>query len=361
MVSFTIRLSLTAGPEAAYVQPYHFEEERMKYVRLGGTNLLVSKFCLGTMMFGGKTDRSEAVKIIRGAVDGGVNFIDTANIYTAGKSEEITGEAIKGIRDQVVLASKVGSVMSDLPNGSGISRYTIIGGVEASLRRLKTDRIDLLYIHWPFERMNLEEMTRALEDLVRQGKILYPGCSNFPAWLSCRSMWIQDLNGYVPMAACQVPYNMIERGLEVEILPMADALGLGIVCYRPLGVGFLTGRYLDADPNDGRLHGNEKLKHWAGKYNEGIGKLRDYAADKGFTTADAAIAWVAYRRGVTSALVGISRLEQVGLNLKAFEWEMTREEHEELGSFFPTEVWEEAWSKFPSWRRSYDIAPGSPI
>ena len=329
----------------------------MTYTRLGGTNLLVSPFCLGTMMFGGKTDKTESVKIIRHAVDGGVNFIDTANIYTEGTSEEITGDGIRDIRDQVVLASKVASTMNDLPNGSGISRYNIIGGVEASLKRLETDRIDLLYIHWPFERMNLEEMTRALEDLVRQGKILYPACSNFPAWLSCRSMWIQDLKGYVPMAACQVPYNLLERGLEVEILPMAEALGMGIVCYRPLGVGFLAGRYLDADPEDGRLHGNEKLQIWSGKYDDGLRKLKIYAEGKGHSAADAAISWVAHRRGVTSALVGISRVEQVEWNLRAFEWDMTREEHDEIASFFPTEVWEESWSRFPSLRRSYDIIP----
>lgn len=224
----------------------------MKYVRLGASNLEVSEFCLGTMMFGGKTDREESIKIIHRAIEAGVNFIDTADIYNEGRSEEITGEALRGRREQVVLASKVGMRVGEGPNDKAVSRYHIIRGVEASLKRLATDRIDLLYIHWPVERMNLEEMARALEDLIASGKVLYPACSNFPAWLMARTMWIEELRGYLSLVAGQYPYNLIERGVEVELLPAAKAFGVGITVYRPLAIGLLAGKYSGGIPDDAR-------------------------------------------------------------------------------------------------------------
>jgi aryl-alcohol dehydrogenase-like predicted oxidoreductase len=329
----------------------------MKYVRLGNTNLEVSQLCLGTMMFGGKTGTQESVEIIHRAIDAGINFVDTANVYNAGRSEEAVGGALQGHRDQVVLASKAGMAMDQGPNGGGISRHHIVRSVEASLRRLKTDRIDLFYIHWPMPAMNLEEMARALEHLLAQGKILYPACSNFPAWLVCRTLWIQERLGCVPLVAGQYPYNLIERGLEVEVLPMADALGLGIVTYRPLAIGVLTAKYLDGVPEGSRGATDERVTGWTEKYGESIGKLRDFAQERGYTAADAAIAWVFSHRAVTAALVGVSRIDQLEANLKAAEWEMTPEERDEITGFFPTEVWEEAGGRFPEWRRSYEIAP----
>jgi aryl-alcohol dehydrogenase-like predicted oxidoreductase len=329
----------------------------MKYVRLGNTNLEVSQLCLGTMMFGGKTGTQESVEIIHRAIDAGINFVDTANVYNAGRSEEAVGGALQGHRDQVVLASKAGMAMDQGPNGGGISRHHIVRSVEASLRRLKTDRIDLFYIHWPMPAMNLEEMARALEHLLAQGKILYPACSNFPAWLVCRTLWIQERLGCVPLVAGQYPYNLIERGLEVEVLPMADALGLGIVTYRPLAIGVLTAKYLDGVPEGSRGATDERVTGWTEKYGEGIRKLRGFAQERGYTAADAAIAWVFNHRAVTAALVGVSRIDQLEADLKAAEWEMTPEERDEITGFFPTEVWEEAGGRFPEWRRSYEIAP----
>lgn len=329
----------------------------MKYVRLGTTNLDVSQLCLGAMMFGGKTDAQEATEIIHRAIDAGINFVDTANVYSAGRSEEIVGQALQGHRDQVVLASKAGMTMREGPNGGGISRHHIVRSVEASLKRLQTDRIDLFYIHWPMQAMNLEEMARALEHLLAQGKILYPACSNFPAWLVCRTLWIEAQLGYAPVVAGQYPYNLIERGLEVEILPMADALGVGIVTYRPLAIGVLTAKYLDGVPEGSRGATDDRATGWTEKYRESIRKLRDFARERGYTAADAAIAWVHNQRAVTAALVGVSRIDQLEANLKAAEWEMTAEERDEISSFFPTEVWEEAGGRFPEWRRSYEIAP----
>jgi aryl-alcohol dehydrogenase-like predicted oxidoreductase len=328
----------------------------MRYIHLGNTNLQVSPFCLGAMMFGGKTDRQEAIEIVHTAVEAGINFVDTADVYNGGRSEEIVGEALQGLRDRVVLASKAGMRMGDGPNDAGLSRYHIVRAAEASLKRLRTDRIDLYYVHWPVARLNLEEMARALEDLVAQGKILYPACSNYPAWLFCRSLWVQDRLGCAPLVAGQYPYNLIERGLEVEILPMARALSLGIVTYRPLSAGTLTAKYLDGVPDGSRGEGDERIGRWTETYGASIEKLRAFAADRGYTAADAAIAWVAGHPAVTSALVGLSRLEQLTANLRAFEWEMTPEERDEVSGFFPTEVWEEAGGNFPAWRRSYDIA-----
>ena len=234
----------------------------MKYVHLGNTNLLVSPFCLGAMMFGGKTDRQEGIEIVHQAIDAGINFVDTADVYNEGRSEEIVGEALQGLRDTVVLASKAGMQVGKGRNDAGLSRYHIVRAAEASLKRLRTDRIDLYYVHWPVERLNLEEMARALEDLVAQGKILYPACSNFPAWFFCRTLWVQDKMGCAPLVAGQYPYNLIERGVEVEILPMAKALGLGIVTYRALSAGTLTAKYLDGAPDGSRGVDDERIGRW---------------------------------------------------------------------------------------------------
>ncbi|HUZ16805.1 MAG TPA: aldo/keto reductase [Spirochaetia bacterium] len=330
----------------------------MKYVRLGTTNLDVSRFCLGTMMFGDKTTKEEATRIIHAAIDGGINFIDTADVYTEGRSEEITGAAIKEHRESVVLASKVGMKKGNAPSDLGVSRYHIIRGVEASLKRLGTDRLDLLYIHWPAERMNLEEMTRAVEDLVNQGKVLYPACSNFPAWLLTRAMWIQELHGYHPMVVGQYPYNPIERGLEIELLPAAKALGVGIVVYRPLAIGLLTGKYLDGVPSDARGGSDERIARWNKSYGDAVRKMAAFAQARGWTTVDAANQWVCSHPAVTSAIVGISRMEQLVQNLKGFEWEMTQKERAEITAYFPTEIKEEAGGQFANWRRSYSIIEG---
>jgi len=329
----------------------------VKYVQLGATNAVVSEFCLGTMMFGGKTPQDDAIRIVHRAIDAGVNFVDTANVYNAGASEEIVGKALEGRRDRAVLATKVGMKMGDGPNESGVSRLHIMRSVEDSLRRLRTDRIDLLYLHWPTESMHLEETLRVFEDLVRSGKVLYPGCSNFPAWLLCRALWLQDSHDYAPIIAGQYPYNLIERGLDVEVLPAASALKVGIVTYRPLSAGTLTGKYLAGVPENARGQTDNRLQPWSKCYEEGVRKLCEVAKARGYTAADAAIAWVRSHPAVTAPIVGISRMEQLESNLRGFEWEMSPAEREQISGFFPTEVWEEGGGRFPWWRRTFDIAP----
>ncbi|HUT19189.1 MAG TPA: aldo/keto reductase, partial [Anaerolineae bacterium] len=263
-----------------------------------------------------------------------------------------------GLRDRVVLASKFGMAMGQAPNESGVSRFHIVQSVEASLRRLRTDRIDVMYIHWPMEAMRLEEPLRALEDLLRAGKILYPACSNFPAWLLMRALWIQDVEGYEPLVVGQYPYNLIERGVEVELLPAAKAMGVGIVVYRPLSAGALTAKYLDEVPAGARGEQDARLDPWTQEYADGIRELRKLAQERGYTAADAALAWVRSHPAVTAPIVGISSIDQLEANLKGFAWDMSAEERAQISGFFPTEVWEEAGGRFPAWRRSYDIIPG---
>ena len=331
----------------------------MNYVTLGSSNVRVSRFCLGTMMFGGKTDATESVRITRRAIDAGINFIDTADIYSQTRCEQILGEVSgdSSVRDQIVLASKAGMKVGEGPNDEGVSRFHFVRAVEASLKRLRTDRIDLYYIHWPMPRMNLDETLRTLDDLVRQGKILYAACSNFPAWLVCRSQWIAEIKRYGPLVCGQYPYNVIERGLEIEVLPMAAALGFGITVYRPLAIGVLTGKYLDAKPSDARGQEDERAQRWTGKYADGLRKLVAFAKERGVAAADVANAWVASHPAVTSVIVGISSAQQLEANLKAADFTFTPEDREKVSSFFPTEVTEEAGGKFPGWRRSFDIAP----
>jgi aryl-alcohol dehydrogenase (NADP+) len=326
---------------------------------------MVSPFCLGTMMFGGrsspnpkfwgKTEPDEAVRVIHRALDAGVNFIDTADIYTGGQSEEIVGRALEGRREGVVVATKAGMKVFDDPNGSGISRFHIVRALEASLRRLRTDYVDLFYIHWPAKGMNLEEMMRALDDLERQGKIRYAACSNFPAWLYCKCQWVADKRDQLPFIAGQYPYNLIERGIENEILPFSAAERLGVCIYRSLAIGLLTGKYLGEVRPEARGKDDERVKRWMAAYGEGVKNLVDFARDKGFEAADAATAWVVSHPAVTAAIVGVSRMDQLEANLRGFEWEMTPEERETLTGFFPTAPWEESGGTVPEWRRSHEI------
>jgi aryl-alcohol dehydrogenase-like predicted oxidoreductase len=327
----------------------------MQYVHLGSSNVKVSKFCLGTMMFGGKTSAEESVRITRAAVEGGVNFIDTADVYSDTKCESILGEALAGIRDQVFLASKGGMVVGKGPNDTGCSRYHLITACENSLKRLKTDRIDLYYVHWPFTKMNVHEMMRALDDLVRAGKIVYPACSNFPAWLVMRSQWIADVGGFAPLVCGQYPYNLIERGLEIELLPMAEAMKFGITIYRPIAIGVLTGKYLGAKPAGTRADIDVRIDKWMTKYREGVEKLAAFAKDIGASTTGVANAWVTSHPAVSSVILGVSTLDQLQQNLNDADVILTPEQRQQISGFFNTEVFEEAGGNFAAWRRRADI------
>ncbi|HEY5951362.1 MAG TPA: aldo/keto reductase, partial [Kofleriaceae bacterium] len=221
---------------------------------LGKTGVKVSRLALGAMSFGGDSDEATAGQIWRAAREAGVNFIDTADVYNEGRSEEIVGRLMKGERDELVLATKAYFPTGAGPNARGTSRYHLVRAVEASLRRLQTDRIDLFYLHRFDDATDLGETLRAVDDLVRAGKILYPACSNFAAWQVAHALGIARAEHFAPLVAIQPMYNLVKRTAEVEILPMAQSLGIGVIPYSPTGGGLLTGKYgLDRKPDKGRL------------------------------------------------------------------------------------------------------------
>lgn len=296
----------------------------MEYRNLGNKGVKVSQLCLGTMMFGGPTPDDESVEIIRWAIDAGINFLDTADKYNAGESERVVGKAIRDCRDFVVLATKCGIAMGDGPNDRGSSRKHILLAAEASLKRLGTDYIDLYYLHTPDPATPIEESLEALDDLVTQGKVLYVGCSNFWAWQAAQAVGIQQLNGWDAFAAVQPLYNMANRDCEAELLPMADALGLGVVTYSPLARGVLTGKYRRGQepPADSRAaRGNKRMLET--EYREAnfelAEQLQELADAVGCTPSQLALAWVMANPMVTAPIIGPRTLEQFLDNLGALE------------------------------------------
>jgi aryl-alcohol dehydrogenase-like predicted oxidoreductase len=222
----------------------------MDYNYLGQTGLHVSQYILGTMTFGHEADASESKKMFHLARDRGINFFDTANVYTGGRSEEILGDLIKDCRQDVVVATKAYFPIGKGPNDRGGSRYHLIHAVEASLKRLKTDHIDVFYLHRFDEQTPLEETLRAVEFLVQSGKILHPAVSNFSAWQMVKALGIADKKSWSPICAIQPMYNLVKRQAEVEIFPAADVENLAVLPYNPLAGGLLTGKYFSGKADD---------------------------------------------------------------------------------------------------------------
>jgi aryl-alcohol dehydrogenase-like predicted oxidoreductase len=287
---------------------------------LGQTGVQVSRVALGTMSFGDEADEATSASIWRAARDAGVNLIDTADVYNEGRSEQIVGRLMQHERDQIVLATKAYFPTGKGANDRGASRYHMVRAVEASLRRLATDRIDLYYVHRFDDAAALDETLRGLEDLVRAGKILYPACSNFAAWQVAHALGIQRLHGWSPLVAIQPMYNLVKRQVEVEILPMARSLGLAVIPYSPTGGGLLTGKYgTDQKPAGTRLLEN---KMYSARYADPhylaiAGRFTALAADLGHAPATLAVAWVASHPGVTSVLIGGRNVEQLTPTLAA--------------------------------------------
>ena len=281
---------------------------------LGKTGVKVSRVALGAMSFGGDADEATAGHIWRAAREAGINFIDTADVYNEGRSEEIVGRLMKGERDELVLATKAYFPTGPGANARGTSRYHLVRAVEASLRRLATDRIDLFYLHRFDDVTDLGETLRGVEDLVRAGKILYPACSNFAAWQVAHALGIARAEGFAPLVAIQPMYNLVKRTAEIEILPMAQSLGVGVIPYSPTGGGLLTGKYgVGRRPEKGRLfdskmyetrYGNEAFFEIADRFTE-------LAKELGHAPATLAVAWVASNPAVTSVLVGGRNVDQL--------------------------------------------------
>ena len=312
----------------------------MEYRTLGRSGVKVSRLCLGTMMFGGPTDEQESTRIIHRALDAGINFIDTANIYNDGESERVTGRALQGRRDQVVLATKVRYPVGPGPNDGGLSRYHIMNQVEASLRRLGTDHLDLYYLHFPDYETPLVESLQALDDLVRQGKVRYIGCSNYYAWQVCEGLWLSDRHGLASFACVQPLYNIVNRDAELELLPLCQAHGLGVVSYSPLARGGLTGKYRPGQeaPADSRAARGDRRIQQTELREESFRvaeKLKGLADAKGCTLSQLALAWVLANPLVTSPILGPRTMAQFEDNLGSLNVTITPEDEHAIDQLVP--------------------------
>jgi aryl-alcohol dehydrogenase-like predicted oxidoreductase len=311
---------------------------KMEYRRLGRTGLKVSTICLGTMQFGWTTDEPTAHTILSRAIDLGINFIDTADVYSrwhpgnpGGVSETHIGNwlADSGVRrDQVILATKVRGKMGEGPNDQGLSRGHIMNAVEASLRRLKTDYIDLYQTHFFDLDTPLDETLRALDDLVRAGKVRYVGCSNYPAWQLAKSLWISDVQRLVRYDSLQPHYSYVHRAeFERELQPLCLDQGIGVIPYSPLAAGFLTGKYRrdTALPESARAEGVQRRYMNERGFNA-VDKLEEIGRAHDATIAQTAIAWVLANPAVTSAIIGANTIEQLEDTTKGAEVKLSAEE-----------------------------------
>jgi aryl-alcohol dehydrogenase-like predicted oxidoreductase len=312
----------------------------MRYKLLGRTGLRVSELCLGTMTFGEDwgwgAPKEECARILDAYAAAGGNFIDTSNRYTEGSSESILGELIAPDRERWVLATKYGlSLRPDDPNAGGGHRKHLVQALEASLRRLRTDYVDVLWLHLWDVFTPVEELMRALDDVVRSGKALYVGISDSPAWVVAQANTLAELRGWTPFAGLQAQYSLIERSAERDLLPMARALGLTVTTFEPLGGGLLTGRFgSDREPPPGtRIATTEYARRAASERNIAIADtVNAVAAERGASPAQVAIAWVRaqQRRAAIVPIVGSRRREQIEDSLGAVEVELTSEELDRL-------------------------------
>jgi len=301
----------------------------MEYRRLGNSGLKVSEIGLGGNNFGWWADEPTSIAVINHAIDMGINFIDTADEYDRGNSEEFVGKAVKSKRSQVIIATKFGNAMGDGPNERGGSRYYIIEAVEASLRRLQTDYIDLYQMHLPDPTTPIEETLRALDDLIRAGKVCYIGCSNFAGWQLCEALWTSKVNNLQSFVTVQPQYNLFDRRIETELVPCCQAYGIGVIPYSPLAGGFLTGKYRQGEaPPEGRLSGQMPLQR--GLFSEAnwsrLAKLETFAVEHGHTMGELAIAWLLAKPCLSTVIAGARKIEQISANVAAGEWKLTAEE-----------------------------------
>lgn len=308
----------------------------MEYRRLGSSGLKVSRLGLGGNTFGARVDASGTGRIVAAALDLGVNFFDTANVYSRGLSETYLGAALAGKRAQAVIATKVHGRMGSGPLDRGSSRAHILPAVDASLVRLRTDYIDLLQLHGWDQETPIDETMRALDDLVRAGKVRYVGCSNFAAWQMTWAQWTTDRHGWAPLVSIQPHYSLLFRDIERELLPACRALGIGIIPYAPLAGGMLTGKYREGEPAPAgtRGHDNERFaRAIATPRNFAIvRKLEEWARRYEHSITDVAIAWLLAQPAVATIITGVTAPEQVGINVAAAAWTMTDDEAVEVSA-----------------------------
>jgi len=314
----------------------------VKIRHLGRTGLKVSEVCLGTMTFGNQCDQAESFRIMDAADAGGVNFFDTADVYplggnpeTRGATEEIVGRWLeeRGARRRIVLATKCRGAMGAGPNDEGLSRKHVIAACEESLRRLRTDYIDLYQVHSPDLETPIEETLRALDDLVRAGKVRYVGCSNYPAWQLAGALWTSDRLGISRFDCAQPRYNLLFRMIEDEVLPLCRAHGVGVIAYNPLAGGMLTGRYRGTtEPQSGtrftlnRSGQMYQRRYWNDAVFGAVAALGRFLEPRGKSLTHVALSWVLTQPGITSAIVGASRPEQLQDSLRGVDVALDDEE-----------------------------------
>lgn len=311
----------------------------MEYRILGRTGVKVSSLCFGTMSFGDVADESESARMFHRCREIGINFFDCANVYAGGRSEEILGDLIAKCRDEIVLTTKVVSSAGADINQKGASRRHIQIAVEDSLKRLKTDRIDVYFLHHYDANTPIKETLRALDDLVRQGKILYPAVSNWSAWQVMKAQGIAKYEGLARIECLQPMYNLVKRQAEVEILPLAKEEQIGVIPYSPLGGGLLTGKYMpDAKPDSGRLVENKMYikRYGLADYYQSAADFSAHARDSGFHPATLAVAWVMANPAVTAPIIGARNLEQLEASLAAIDIDMTDEWYAQIAAFSTT-------------------------
>jgi aryl-alcohol dehydrogenase-like predicted oxidoreductase len=285
------------------------------YKNLGKTGAKVSELCLGTMIFGQQVDETTAIRIINRAVDSGINFIDTADVYAEGRSEEIVGKAIKGKRDEIVLATKVRGRTGPDPNGEGLSRKHIMQNLETSLERLGTDYIDLYQVHRTDSTTPLKETMATLSDLVRSGKVRYIGCSNFPAWQLEKALRISEVNGLESFATVQPRYNILDRDIERELLPLCVEEGIGVIPYSPLAGGVLTGKYSPDKPFPEGSRGQLRPAFISRSINPRnqmiLQEMEKVSSEAKMPMSQIGLAWMMANPAITSPIIGASKLEQL--------------------------------------------------
>ncbi len=307
----------------------------MEYRFLGSSGVKVSMLCLGTMLFGGESDEETSAAIFHRCREVGINFFDCADVYMDGRSEEILGRLAAGRRDELSLTSKVYFPSGDDVNAAGATRKHILRSAEGSLKRLGTDYIDVYFIHHFDEVTPLEETLRALNDLVHQGKILYLGASNFAAWQVMKGLGISAREGIAPFAVLEPMYSLVKRQAEVEILPMAESEGLGVISYSPLGGGLLTGQYTgEQPPAAGRLVTNKVYQNRYGEdwMRDTAARFNAFTRARGYDPTGLAVAWVAGHPAITAPIIGARSLAQLEGSLKALEIAMTPELRAEISA-----------------------------
>jgi aryl-alcohol dehydrogenase-like predicted oxidoreductase len=292
----------------------------MQFQRLNQTDLNISRLCFGTMTFGKPADQQSSTRMVDQCIEAGINFFDTANMYQLGVAETMLGTALKGRRNQQILASKVRFKMGEGPDESGLSKRAIARAIEDSLKRLQTDYLDLYYLHYPDYAVPIEETLEAMDSLVKQGKIRYPATSNYAAWQQCEMLWIAEKKNCRPAVITQPMYNLLARGIEQEWLPMTKRFGLSNIVYNPLAGGLLTGKHNMQEVPPGTRFDNNKLyqdRYWQPQTFAAVEKLKCIAQKAGRSLVSLSLNWLLHHTASDCVILGASRPEQLAENLAA--------------------------------------------